>query len=54
MLWLVKLSDTDKKFNFESFVDKVLALGQDHANTDEFNRIFDLMDVLRNDHSIET
>ena len=52
-VWLDKLSTADKKFNFETFVDKVLELGQDHENNEMFNRIFDLMEVLRNDDLIE-
>ena len=53
VVWLDKLSSTDKKFNFETFVDKVLEVGQDHANNDMFNRIFDLMEVLRDDNLME-
>ena len=53
MLWLDKLTDIDKKFNFETFVDKVLAAEVEHANSEIFTRIFTLMDVLRNDESLE-
>ena len=53
MVWLDKLSSTDKKFNFETFVDRVLEVGQDHENNDMFNRIFDLMEVLRDDNLME-
>ena len=54
MLWLDKLCNVDKKFNFETFVDKVLSVDSEHCNSDMFNRIFDLMEVLRDDKSIET
>ena len=54
VLWLDKLSDIDRKFNFETFVDKVLAVDTEHVNTELFNRIFDLMDVLKDDNSIES
>ena len=53
VVWLDKLSTTDKKFNFETFVDKVLDVGPDHANNEIFNRIFDLMEVLRDDNLME-
>ena len=34
-------------------MDKVIAAEVDHSNADLFNRIFDLMEVLRNDQSFE-
>ena len=53
-LWLDRLAEVDARFKLESFVDRVIASEVDHANSDLFNRIFDLLDVLRNDASIDS
>jgi len=42
------------RFKLENFVDKVIAAEEEHRNSDLFNRIFDLLDVLRNDNSIDS
>ena len=49
-----RLAEVDARFKLENFVDKVLAADIEHPNTDLFNRIFDLLDVLRNDASIDS
>ena len=53
-LWLDRLAEIDSRFRLENFVDKVIATEIEHPNTDLFNRIFDLLDVLRNDASIDS
>ena len=53
-LWLDKLAEIDTRFKLEKFVDKVIAADVEHPNSDLFNRIFDLLDVLRNDNSLES
>ena len=53
-LWLDKLAEIDTRFKLEKFVDKVIAADVEHPNSDLFNRIFDLLDVLRNDNSFES
>lgn len=52
-LWLDRVAEIDSRFNLEWLIDQILAADQNHANSDLFNRIFDLLDVLREDHSIE-
>ena len=44
----------DARFQLEAFVDDVIAAEAEHPNTELFNRAFDLLDVLRNDHSLES
>lgn len=53
-LWMDRLAEVDTRFKLESFVDKVIAADIEHPNSDLFNRIFDLLDVLRNDFSIDS
>ena len=53
-LWLDRLAEIDTRFKLENFVDKVIAADMEHPNNDLFNRIFDLLDVLRNDASIDS
>lgn len=53
-LWMDRLVEIDTRFELENFVDRVIAADMNHANTDLFNRIFDLLEVLRNDTSIDS
>ena len=54
MLWLDKVAEIDKKFNFEKFIDQALAAEVEHVNSDLFNRIFSLLDFLKEDKSIDS
>ena len=49
-----RLAEVDARFKLEDFVERVIAADIEHPNTDLFNRIFDLLDVLRNDASIDS
>ena len=53
-IWKDKLAEVDTRFQLEMFVDDVIAAEAEHPNSDLFNRAFDLLDVLRNDHSLES
>ena len=53
-LWMDRLVEIDTRFELENFVDRVIAADMNHTNTDLFNRIFDLLEVLRNDTSIDS
>ena len=54
ILWLDRVAETDKKFNFESIIDKALAAEVEHVNSEFFTRIFNLLDFLREDKSIDS
>ena len=54
MLWLDRVAEIDKKFNFEKFIDQALAAEVEHVNSDLFNRIFSLLDFLKEDKSIDS
>ena len=47
VLWLEHLAEVDERFKLETFIDNVIAAEENHLNQDLFNRIFDLLDVLR-------
>ena len=53
-LWKDRLAEIDARFKLEDFVDRVISTDMEHTNTDLFNRIFDLLDVLRNDASFDS
>ena len=52
-IWMDRLAEIDSRFRLENFVDKVIAADSEHRNSDLFNRIFDLLEVVRNDNSGE-
>ena len=54
MLWLDRVEQTDKKYNFEAIIDKALAAEVEHPNSELFSKIFNLLDALREDKSIDS
>ena len=40
ILWLDRVAETDKKFNFEYIIDKALAAEVEHVNSEFFNAMF--------------
>ena len=45
-----RLAEIDYRFKLETFVDRVLDADANHPNSDLFNRVLDLLDVLRDDN----
>ena len=47
-----RLAEIDNRFKFLNFVESVGDTDAEHKNSDLFNRIFDLLEVIRTDSSM--
>ena len=48
-----RLTEISLRFKIENFVHSAVQLGPSHINSNEINRIFDMLEQVRTDHEIE-